>query len=78
MCNGAALFLANAAQADAQILRVAEGQLSGARSHGVISFLGVPYAEPPHGEQRWRAPRPMPAWNGAPAFARTPAAAWTA
>lgn len=28
------------------------------------SFLGVPYAEPPVGELRWRAPREVRAWAG--------------
>ena len=30
----------------------------------VYSFLGVPYAEPPIGDLRFRDPRPMASWNG--------------
>jgi para-nitrobenzyl esterase len=32
--------------------------LVGTRENDVFAFLGVPYAEPPLGELRWRAPRP--------------------
>ena len=31
---------------------------------GVREFKGIPYAEPPVGEWRWRAPRPVSRWNG--------------
>lgn len=29
-----------------------------------LEWLGVPYAEPPIGELRWRAPRPVKSWEG--------------
>ncbi len=31
---------------------------------GVRAWLGVPFAAPPVRELRWRAPQPMPEWNG--------------
>ncbi len=40
------------------------GVLRGAEQDGMRSFLGVPYARPPTGELRWRAPQPLPAWAG--------------
>jgi para-nitrobenzyl esterase len=33
--------------------------LIGKREHGVEAFLGIPFAEPPVGELRWRAPQPL-------------------
>jgi para-nitrobenzyl esterase len=40
------------------------GQLRGARVDRVLAFRGVPYAQPPVGELRWRAPQPAAAWDG--------------
>ena len=41
-----------------------EGALRGAEGDGTRAFLGVPYAAPPVGERRWRAPQPVQAWAG--------------
>lgn len=43
---------------------VDEGHLRGRRSGDGAVFLGVPYAAPPVGENRWRPPRPAPRWDG--------------
>lgn len=45
-------------------VEIAAGALRGAGRDGVRTFLGVPYAEPPVGELRWRAPRPVRPWSG--------------
>jgi para-nitrobenzyl esterase len=44
--------------------RVAQGMLSGLREGSVNAFLGVPYAAPPIGVNRWRAPQPAQPWRG--------------
>jgi para-nitrobenzyl esterase len=47
-------------------VRVAEGQLAGlpAADAGVTVFKGVPFAAPPVGDRRWRAPQPATPWTG--------------
>ena len=36
---------------------------SAAADPRIISFKGIPYAQSPTGENRWRAPRPCEDWN---------------
>lgn len=43
---------------------VEQGVLVGRETDGVRGFKGVPYARPPVGELRWRAPQPAAGWNG--------------
>lgn len=47
-------------------VRVESGLISGTagRSSGVRVFKGVPYARPPVGPLRWRAPQPVERWDG--------------
>jgi para-nitrobenzyl esterase len=40
------------------------GKLAGNEKDGMMSFLGIPYAAPPTGDLRWRAPQPVKTWQG--------------
>jgi para-nitrobenzyl esterase len=52
--------------ADPDSLRtVAQGQIVGfANNYDTQGWLGIPYAAPPVGVLRWRAPQPAPSWSG--------------
>jgi para-nitrobenzyl esterase len=45
-------------------VQIAEGELEGKLIDGVRCFTGVPYAAPPTGDLRFRAPRPVTPWKG--------------
>ncbi len=45
-------------------VRVEQGLLQGTLEDGVTVYKGVPYAAPPVGNLRWRAPRPPEKWKG--------------
>ena len=40
------------------------GVLEGIEEDGVKKFLGVPFAQAPVGDLRWKAPQPLQAWEG--------------
>ena len=45
-------------------VKVETGRLAGAAQDGVVSFKGIPFAAPPVGALRWRAPQAAAAWTG--------------
>src|SRR5438093_7819344 len=47
------------------VLQTTQGRLRGSAEGGVASFKGVPYAAPPFGANRFRAPAPPLNWDGA-------------
>jgi para-nitrobenzyl esterase len=40
------------------------GRVRGKREDGIVKFLGVPYAQPPLGKRRFKAPKPLKRWSG--------------
>ncbi|HVS75459.1 MAG TPA: carboxylesterase family protein [Steroidobacteraceae bacterium] len=57
-------------------VRVSQGALAGFRQGSVNTFLGVPYAAPPIGRNRWRAPQPALHWPGVRPATRFAASCW--
>ena len=52
------------AQADPATVRITQGTLHGLVAPDHRTFSGIPYAAPPTGDRRWRAPGPAPVWTG--------------
>ncbi|RSM82474.1 carboxylesterase/lipase family protein [Kibdelosporangium aridum] len=46
------------------LVTIEQGRLSGLQGEGCVVWRGIPYAEPPVGDLRWRAPRRAPRWGG--------------
>ncbi len=64
--SSAALFLLISYLSAAQLttVKTANGLVSGYKSEDVSIFKGVPFAAPPLGELRWKAPQPVADWKG--------------
>lgn len=45
-------------------VQVKNGVLQGIDDSGVRIFKGIPFAKPPVGKRRWKAPQPAEQWNG--------------
>jgi para-nitrobenzyl esterase len=53
-----------AAESGSDVVRIGQGQLRGIVNGDHRSFSGIPFATPPVGDLRWRAPRPSASWEG--------------
>ena len=46
------------------ITKTTSGEVQGREKEGVLLFAGIPYAAPPTGRRRFRAPQPPDGWSG--------------
>jgi para-nitrobenzyl esterase len=61
-----ALGVSTMAHASSLTVKTGQGKVRGQAIHDgkVQAFLGLPYAAPPVGDLRWRAPQPPSSWKG--------------
>ncbi|HEY8609168.1 MAG TPA: carboxylesterase/lipase family protein [Noviherbaspirillum sp.] len=48
---------------DVTVVRTDKGSVKGVDADNTLRFLGIPYAAPPTGERRWKAPEPAASWT---------------
>lgn len=60
----------------APVVRIPQGSLVGVAQGTADAYLGIPYAAPPVGHNRWRAPQPAPYWQGVRPATRFSASCW--
>ncbi len=59
-----AILLPGPAVAAAAVVDAPAGAVRGVSDDGVNVFRGIPYAEAPVGDRRWKPPVPFPDWDG--------------
>jgi para-nitrobenzyl esterase len=66
MVAGLMLGISAAGHADSLVVKTAQGRVHGKliNEGKVRAFLGIPYAAPPVGDLRWKAPQPPAKWTG--------------
>ncbi len=58
------------------LVEVKQGKLAGTKEGDYAVFRGIPYAAPPVGNLRWRAPAPPAQWDGVRPARQFSAASW--
>src|SRR2546427_11766269 len=64
LCAALVLLGARAFAQQLAPTKVDGGLLQGILDDGLTIYRGIPYAAPPVGNLRWRAPQPAPKWEG--------------
>lgn len=58
------LFTNQSCSQQPEPVQVSEGLVQGAYENGLTVYKGIPFAAPPVGELRWKAPQPPAKWDG--------------
>jgi para-nitrobenzyl esterase len=58
------LFTGIAQQTPSLVVKTVNGDLEGVYESGIPTYKGVPFAQPPVGDLRWKAPQPVKHWDG--------------
>ena len=58
------------------IVETRQGKVEGEEANGLLVFKGIPFAQPPVGALRWRAPQPAKSWTGVHAAKAYGAQSW--
>jgi para-nitrobenzyl esterase len=58
------LFITSNAQSLSGVIITEGGKVEGTVENGIKVFKGIPFAAPPVGELRWKAPQPVKPWEG--------------
>ena len=58
------VFMVGCARDSSDIVETSYGSIQGYEEDGVSYFLGIPFAEPPIGDLRWKAPQALEKWDG--------------
>jgi para-nitrobenzyl esterase len=56
-------FLPFIVSAQKPVIKIKSGAISGIEENGLIVFKGIPFAAPPVGGLRWKAPQPVTPWK---------------
>jgi para-nitrobenzyl esterase len=58
------LFSSCKEQSLPEIIKTKSGKVEGTVENGIRAFKGIPFATPPVGDLRWKAPQPVKPWDG--------------
>jgi para-nitrobenzyl esterase len=60
------LTVIHTTEAQVPVVKTLNGSVSGSSQGEINIFRGIPFASPPVGELRWKAPQPVQNWSGVP------------
>jgi para-nitrobenzyl esterase len=58
------LFSSSGEQSLPAVIKTNSGVVEGTIENGIRAFKGIPFADPPVGNLRWKAPQPVKPWDG--------------